>query len=98
MLYRLTTGRMPFTGTDTMSMLTSLAMDTPAPVRQLNPHLPEALEVLISRLLAKNPAERVQTAREVADTIRAIEQPPPAGSGVLPVVVPVPVQPLVVGA
>ena len=97
MLYRLCTGKMPFTGATTMAVLTSLAMDTPTPPRQLNPHLPEALEAIVERLLAKNPAGRFQTATEVADALRTVEQAKPT-SGPLPVVVPLPVQPLAVGA
>ncbi|MCI0704487.1 MAG: protein kinase [Planctomycetia bacterium] len=97
MLYRLSTGKLPFTGDSMMAVLTSLAVDTPTPVRQLKPDVPEALEAVINRLLEKNPADRFQTAKEVVDAIRAIEHPKPV-PGVLPVVVPLPVQSLVVGA
>ena len=97
MLYRLCTGKMPFTGATTMAVLTSLGMDTPTPPRQLNPQLPEALEAIVTKLLAKNPAGRFQTATEVADALRTVEQAKPT-SGPLPVVVPLPVQPLAVGA
>jgi serine/threonine protein kinase len=96
MLYRLTTGKMPFTGDSTMAVLTSLAVDTPVPPRQHNPQLPEALDGVVTKLLAKNPAERFQTASAVVDAIGGIEAR--SNSGELPVVVAVPVQPLTVGA
>lgn len=64
-LYRAATGRTPFTGTDTMSMLMSLASDNPADPRALNPALPPHLADLIVRLLDKDPAKRPQSAREV---------------------------------
>jgi serine/threonine protein kinase len=49
-LYRMVTGRPPFTGPDTMSILTSLAVDTPADPRTLNPAVPPAVAELIMRL------------------------------------------------
>ena len=91
MLYRLATGRMPFTGDTTMAVLTSLAVDTPVAPRQLNADLPAALEAVVTRLLAKNPDERFQTATEVADALQEI------ATGPLPVVVALPVQPFAVG-
>lgn len=91
MLYRLSTGAMPFRGSSTMAILTSLAVDTPTPVRQLNPELPDALEAVIGHLLAKDPAHRYQSAMEVVEALRDVEHPR-TGSGPLPV--PVPVQPV----
>lgn len=83
MLYRLSTGKMPFRGATTMAVLTSLAVDTPTPARQLKPELPAPLEAVINKLLAKNPAERFQTAMEVVVALREIEQP--GAGGPLPV-------------
>ena len=88
MLYRLCTGKMPFKGSTTMAVLTSLGMDTPTPPRQLNPQLPEALEAIVTKLLAKNPAERFQTATEVVAALRDIERAPTGGP--LPIIVAVP--------
>jgi serine/threonine protein kinase len=48
-LYQMTTGRRPFTGTDELSLLTSLAIDIPTPVRQVNPSVPGPLSDLIDR-------------------------------------------------
>jgi tRNA A-37 threonylcarbamoyl transferase component Bud32 len=84
MLYRLATGKMPFTGDTTMAVLTSLAVDAPTPVRQFKADAPEWLEAIIAKLLAKNPADRFQTALEVVAALRAAEQPR-AAPGVLPV-------------
>jgi serine/threonine protein kinase len=80
-LYRLCTGRSPFTGPNVMAVLMALGSDDPTPVRELNPQVPEALAELIHQLLAKNPWERPQTAAEVARRLRAIlEQLVPGGS------------------
>jgi serine/threonine protein kinase len=74
-LYRLTTGRMPFTGNGVMAVLTSLALDTPIPPRQLKPGLPAVVEAVITRLLEKDPDERFQTAGELIAALADLEQP-----------------------
>jgi serine/threonine protein kinase/Leucine-rich repeat (LRR) protein len=73
-LYRLTTGRLPFRGDSTMAVLTSLAMDTPEPPRKLVAAVPVELSDLIMQLLSKDPAQRPATARAVADRLRDIDQ------------------------
>ncbi|HTU20831.1 MAG TPA: protein kinase [Gemmataceae bacterium] len=72
-LYRMVTGQMAFQGRDMMSTLLSLANDHPKPPRQLNPHVPPALNQLIQRLLAKNVADRPPTAAAVVAALRSIE-------------------------
>jgi eukaryotic-like serine/threonine-protein kinase len=74
-LYRLCSGHPPFRGKTLTAVLTSLAVDNPPPVRKLNPAVPPALGTLIGRLLAKDPAARPQTAREVVQALRDIERP-----------------------
>jgi uncharacterized membrane protein len=72
MLYRMSTGRLPFAGPNPMAVLTALATVTPPPTRTLNRNLPRALSDLIDRLLSKNPARRPQSAEEVAAAVRQI--------------------------
>jgi eukaryotic-like serine/threonine-protein kinase len=72
-LYRLTTGQTPFTGRGTLALLTALATATPQRVSELNPDLPPEFADVIMRLLAKDPAERFESAEAVAEAIRAIE-------------------------
>jgi len=73
-LYRLTTGRLPFRGDNTMSILTSLAMDTPTPPRQINPDIPPRMAALIERLLSKDREQRPATAKAAADELATIER------------------------
>ena len=73
-LYRMVTGKLPFPADHTTAMLLSLLSDDPIPPRKLNPAIPPALEALILRLLAKDPAARPQSARLVVEAIRALEQ------------------------
>ncbi len=72
-LYRMATGEMPFKGNDTLALLSSLAMDNPAPPQALDFNIPPALSDLIMKLLAKKPDDRPSSAREVADALAAIE-------------------------
>jgi WD40 repeat protein len=73
-LYRLTTGRLPFRGDNTMSVLTSLALDTPPPPRQINPDIPPRMASLIERLLSKDREQRPATAKVVADELAIVER------------------------
>ncbi|MEZ6139168.1 MAG: protein kinase [Zavarzinella sp.] len=64
MLYRLTTGKLPFAGPNTMAVLMALATEEPTPVREVNPDIPESLASLIHQLLAKNADNRPKDAAE----------------------------------
>src|SRR5262249_18192922 len=55
-LYRMTTGRLPFTGENTLAALRALAVEVPKSPRTLNPAVPAALSDLVMRLLAKEPS------------------------------------------
>jgi eukaryotic-like serine/threonine-protein kinase len=73
-LYQMSTGCRPFSGTNTMSILSSLALDTPVSPRQRNALVPPAVSDIVMRLLAKNPDDRFATAREAAEALGALEQ------------------------
>lgn len=73
-LYRLCTGQAPFTGPTVMAVLKSIALREPTPPRELNPAVPPALSDLIVWLLAKNPARRPGTARQVEEMLATIEK------------------------
>lgn len=66
-LYTMVSGRPPFRAPTTLSVLKRVADDTPRPIREIVPDVPQWLCDLISRLHAKDPAQRFQTAAEVAD-------------------------------
>ncbi|MCU0878144.1 MAG: protein kinase [Pirellulaceae bacterium] len=73
-LYRMVTGRLPFAGETLVATLTAIAVDSPTPVRELNPHVPPALADLIHKLLAKDPADRHASAAALIDELSLIEQ------------------------
>ncbi len=68
-LYALCTGHAPFRAATTMAVLKEVCDDTPRPIREVNPDIPDWLEAIIERLHAKDPADRFQTAAEVADLL-----------------------------
>jgi len=65
-LYTMSTGRPPFRGDTSLAVLKRVCDDTPRPIREVNPDIPEALVDIVNKLLAKNPAARFQSAGEVA--------------------------------
>jgi serine/threonine-protein kinase len=68
-LYTMCTGRAPFRAETTMGILHKICSAAPHPVRDLNADIPLWLEQIIERLLAKSPADRYQTAAEVAELL-----------------------------
>jgi serine/threonine protein kinase len=81
-LYRLATGELPFQGNSIIAILRAIRERQPTPPRNLRPELPEGLEQLLSRLLAKSPADRPASAAEVSRQLRALraELAPAAGT------------------
>ena len=63
-LYELATGRHPFRAEMWLGTLQAIAEQPPLPPARLNPEIPSALEVLILRMLEKDPRQR-PTAAEV---------------------------------
>ena len=71
-LYETATGKHPFDGKTPLAVLRRVADETQPALRDLDATVPQWLSDVIDRLLAKNPADRFQSASEVAD-IFAVE-------------------------
>lgn len=91
-LTTLLTGKPPFTAPTPVAILMKHAHDVPADVRDLRPDTPADLAALVTGLLAKDPAHRPQSGRDVADLLQS-HQPPaltevfaPAGAAATTVV------------
>src|SRR5262249_30494420 len=69
-LYALCTGKPPFRGGPSLSVLRRICEEAPPPVRDANPEAPEWLCALIDRLLAKAPDDRYPSAAEVAEVLQ----------------------------
>ena len=66
-------GRPPFRANSTLAVLKRVAEDTPRPIREIIPETPQWLCDIIAKLHAKNPDDRYQSAREVADVLADCE-------------------------
>ncbi|MFN4259112.1 MAG: serine/threonine-protein kinase, partial [Gemmataceae bacterium] len=73
-LYRMTTGELPFVGQDVTSTLMSVVMHQPAPVQEINPAIPAALSDLTMRLLEKDREKRPASAAEMIGALTEIER------------------------
>ncbi len=67
-LYHLVTGQPPFGGT-TAAKLIAHHLSTVTPAHEVCPDVPEELSAIIEVMLAKNPADRYQTAAEVVQVL-----------------------------
>ncbi len=75
-MYELATGRVPFTGTNYLAIISQVLNDEPRPPREVRPELSEEFVNIILKALAKDPAERYQTTDElVADLSTVIDDP-----------------------
>jgi hypothetical protein len=68
-LYAMCTGRPPFRGDSVAVVVKRICDEPPKPIEELNPEIPAWLIETINRLLAKDPAQRFQTAAEVAEIL-----------------------------
>lgn len=70
-LYFLLTGKPPFEGNNAIAILVAHASQAAVPPSQLNPEIPDDLEAVVLKCLAKNAVDRFQDARELGDALAA---------------------------
>ncbi len=76
-LFRLLTGHAPFTRTTPYAVTYAHIHETPPALRSLRPDLPPAVESVMLKALAKNPADRYQRASFLAQNFEAATIPGP---------------------
>ena len=64
-MYEASTGKLPFDGDDAVSVALKQVNEEPVPPSEVNPNVDDNLEAIIMKCMAKNPAERFQTADEL---------------------------------
>jgi serine/threonine protein kinase len=86
-LYEALTGKPPFDGADAFAIYRSILSSEPAPLTQKRPDLPDDLALIVQKALARDPAARFSSAREMREAIAAVglggtvlETPAPSGS------------------
>ena len=65
-LYAMSTGRPPFRAETSYGVLRRITDEEPRPIREINPDIPDWLCAIVSKLMAKHPDDRFQSAQEVA--------------------------------
>lgn len=68
-LYTMCTGHPPFRAANSMAVLKRVCEEFPTPIRETNPELPDWLCAIVEGLHAKDPADRYQSANEVAKVL-----------------------------
>lgn len=69
-LFYLLTGEPPFEGGDPIGRLFARMVQEPPSVKQVRPDVPTALEALLKKMMAKEPANRFQTPAEVVNALQ----------------------------
>jgi serine/threonine-protein kinase len=64
-LYHLVTGEVPFNGKDHFEVIDKKGVGKFTPASELNPDVPSDLDAIITRMMARDPRDRYQTASEL---------------------------------
>ncbi|MGD2294355.1 MAG: protein kinase [Candidatus Aminicenantes bacterium] len=72
-LYELLTYQKPFFGDSYTTVIYKIMNEDPPPLRTFNARLPEELDFIIRKALAKKPEERYQTCRQLADDLSSYQ-------------------------
>jgi dienelactone hydrolase len=70
-LYEMLSGKRPFAGNSDLGLVTAILRDQPPPLRSVRADVPAALQTIVERCLAKDPAARYGTARALKADIDA---------------------------
>ena len=73
-MYQMLTGRVPFPGDNAHSVMFGIVNEDPPKPSSLNPEVPDALDQIVARCLAKKPDERYRNADELADDLHACRE------------------------
>ena len=82
-LYEMISGQLPFRGEYEQAMMYSIVNEDPQPLTALRTGVPLALDGIVAKALAKDPAIRYQHVDELPADLRAIEAKPGAISRVM---------------
>ena len=81
-LYEMLTGKLPYTAESPVAVSMKHVTEPPRPPQEVNPRIPEGLNALVVKLLAKDPMARYADAAElVEDLRRARDGLPPIAAG-----------------
>ena len=90
MMFEMLTGQLPFTAESQTALALKHIQERPPLVGTLNPSVPEQLELIVNKVLAKEPAGRYRTAGQLGRVLSSYRNSSQAETG--------PIAPVVVGA
>ena len=73
-LYEMIAGHVPFEGKDLFKQIIAIQEEPHTPLSQLVAHVPDDLERIVDKALAKNPDERYQTATAMLNDMRELKR------------------------
>jgi eukaryotic-like serine/threonine-protein kinase len=73
-LYEMAAGRSPFARETVVDTIASILEKEPPPLAQFTSEVPEALELIIRKMLGKARGERYQTARELLEDLKRLKR------------------------
>ena len=73
-LHEMLTAKLPYTGDDPIATAVKHLDEPPRHPREANPAVPEALDTMTAKLLAKKPEERYSSASELAEDLRRVSE------------------------
>jgi len=73
-LYELVARRLPFTGDDPLTVISQHLYAPVVPPSTYNPEIPPALDALLLKLLAKDPADRFASAAEARQALESLDR------------------------
>jgi len=73
-LYEMISGQLPFEGKDLFKQIIAIQEEPHTPLSELVPYVPEQLERIVDKALAKNPDERYQTATDMLNSMRELKR------------------------
>ncbi len=76
-LYELLTLQPPFGGSDRRELLRQICFEEPRPLRRINKEIPEELETIVLKAMAKSPGDRYASAQDLMEDLeRFLEHKP----------------------
>ena len=72
--YEMATGQQPFQGSSPVEVLAAILKDSPRPCREINSEIPRQLDRVISTCLEKDVEQRLQSALDLRDELKALER------------------------
>ena len=75
-MYEAIAGRVPFAGTNYLSVISQVLNEDPKPVREIRPDVSEELEAIISKAMAKDRTQRYEDADAMLQDLTALLEDP----------------------